>query len=157
LGPGGIPMILDSFDRLPVYAGLHPGFSRACEALRQMQASPPEDGRHAVDGERLFVIVSRDPGRGRDRSDLEFHRRYIDIQLVLEGHDVMGWRALGDCRQLKQDYDASKDIGFFADRPDSWLHVPTGHFTIFFPQDAHAPLAAEGALRKAVAKIAVDW
>jgi beta-galactosidase beta subunit len=35
--------------------------------------------------------------------------------------------------------------------------VPTGHFTIFFPQDAHAPLAAEGALRKAVAKIAVDW
>jgi len=150
-------MILDSFDRLPQYVGLHPGFAQAGEVLQRFMAAPPEDGRHVVDGERLFVIVSRDPGRGRDRSDLEFHRRYIDIQLVLEAHDVMGWRALGDCRQVKQEYDGTKDIGFCADRPETWLHVPAGHFTIFFPQDAHAPLAAEGPLRKAVAKIAVDW
>lgn len=150
-------MILDHLDRLPNYASLHPGFPMAVKALQAMMSSPPEPGRYVVDGERLFVLVARDQGRGRDASDLEFHRRYIDIQLVLEAHDVMGWRYLEDCRAIRHEYDPQRDIGFYADRPETWLLVPKGHFTIFFPQDAHAPLAATGPLMKAVAKIACDW
>jgi beta-galactosidase beta subunit len=34
--------------------------------------------------------------------------------------------------------------------------VPAGHFAIFFPEDAHAPLAGEGHLVKAVVKVAVE-
>ena len=53
-------------------------------------------------------------------------------------------------------FDAAKDITFFHDRPECWLSVPAGRFAIFFPEDAHAPLAGRGTLKKAIVKIAVD-
>ncbi len=46
---------------------------------------------------------------------------------------------------------------FFADRPETWFAVKPGSFAIFYPQDAHAPLAGTGETRKAVMKVAVDW
>ena len=54
-------------------------------------------------------------------------------------------------------FDAARDVTFFSDRPDSWLSLPAGHFAIFFPDDAHAPLAGRGTLKKAIVKIAIDW
>jgi beta-galactosidase beta subunit len=50
-------------------------------------------------------------------------------------------------------FDDTKDIGFFLDHPTTWVSVPPGSFTIFFPHDAHAPLAGRGPLKKAIVKI----
>jgi len=44
----------------------------------------------------------------------------------------------------------------FADQPSTFVSVPPGSFTIFFPHDAHAPLAGPGRLKKAVVKVAVE-
>ena len=150
-------MILDTLDRLPNYFSLHPGFAAAPAALVEMLASPPNDCRYEIAGQRLFVLVARDQARGPERSPLEFHRRYIDIQLALAAHDRIGWQPLSACQQLSQAYDATRDIGFYADRPPTWLHVARGSFAIFYPTDAHAPLAADGQVVKAVAKVAVEW
>jgi biofilm protein TabA len=35
--------------------------------------------------------------------------------------------------------------------------TPPGTFAIFFPEDAHAPMAGEGLIHKVVVKVAVDW
>ena len=45
----------------------------------------------------------------------------------------------------------------FGDKPDLWFSLPPGSFAIFFPSDAHAPLAGAGKTMKAVVKIAVKW
>jgi YhcH/YjgK/YiaL family protein len=153
----GATMILDTLDRLAVYASLHPGFVAAIPKLVEMLAAPPESGRFEIDGTRLFIVVVRDAGRGRDASPLEFHRQYIDIQVSLEADDVIGWRPLSACGQPSQPYDVDRDIGFVADRPETWLHVPRGCFAIFYPEDAHAPMATTGQVVKAVAKVAVAW
>ena len=150
-------MILDTLDRLPIYFPLHPGFAAAYEQLRLMLAEPPAPGRYVVDEDRLFAMVARDDGRGCDASPLEFHRRFIDIQLVLNEYDYIGWKPLAECQSLSHPYDATRDIGFYADRPETWVHVARGCFAIFFPEDAHAPLAAAGPVHKAVAKVAVQW
>ncbi len=44
---------------------------------------------------------------------------------------------------------------FYADRPLAWIDLPVGKFMIFYPEDAHAPLAATGDNVKAVIKVAV--
>ncbi|MCA9170103.1 MAG: YhcH/YjgK/YiaL family protein [Planctomycetales bacterium] len=150
-------MILDTLDRLPRYFPLHPGFELAHWQLTQMLASPPAPSRYVVEEDRLFTIVAQDQGRGCDASPLEFHRRYIDIQLVLDEYDYMGWKPLDECQTISQPYDGTRDIGFYADRPATWVHVPRGSFVVFFPEDAHAPLATAGSVTKAVAKIAVKW
>jgi biofilm protein TabA len=95
------------------------------------------------------------PGRTRSEAKLECHRRYIDIQLVLEGVDEMGWKPLSDCHEPMNDYSAERDIQFFRDVPASWIATPPGAFCIFFPEDAHAPLVSNGKIRKAVIKIAL--
>jgi YhcH/YjgK/YiaL family protein len=96
-------------------------------------------------------------GKTREAARLECHRKYIDIQLVLEGDEEMGWKPLADCLNPVSDYSAEKDIQFFHDAPASWVAVPPEHFTIFFPEDAHAPLVARqgGMIRKVIFKIAV--
>lgn len=150
-------MILDTLDQSARYIGLHPGFARAFEFLSDAALMQRDPGKHELDGERLFVIISHDPGRGRQGAKLESHRRYIDIQYVARGTDEMGWRPLAECEKVEMPYDPQREVAFYADAPDAWIRVPAGQFVIFWPEDAHAPLGGQGELVKAVVKVAVNW
>ena len=150
-------MILDTLAEAARYARLHPGFARAFEFLFDAALAHREPGKHELDGQRLLVIVSHDPGRGRQGAKLESHRQYIDIQYVVRGTDDMGWRPLSECRQVESPYDPQRDVAFYADPPETWIRVPAGQFVVFWPDDAHAPLGGQGELIKAVMKVAVDW
>ena len=150
-------MILDTLINSARYAGMHPAFARAFEflAVTDLAALPP--GRHDIDGDRIYVSIDHKDGRGEDGARLEAHRRYIDIQYTIDGNELIGWMPLARISSPDGGFDETKDIGFFADRPSTWISVPPGSFTIFFPHDAHAPLAGRGHLKKAIVKIAVDF
>jgi biofilm protein TabA len=148
-------MIADTLAQSTRYLALHPAFARAFEFLAQTDLLSLTPGRHAIDGDRVYVSIDHKPGRGREGARIEAHRRYIDIQLTIEGSEEIGWMPLAGCRLPAGPYDADKDITFFSDRPDTWIQAPAGHFAIFFPEDAHAPLAGHGLLKKAIVKIAL--
>jgi YhcH/YjgK/YiaL family protein len=147
-------MILDDLSSAARYAGLNPGFAAGFEFLARRDLEQLDGGRHAIDGERVFALVNRDPGRGRQGARLEAHRRYIDIQFLVSGREEIGWRPTAECRRPSEAYCAERDIMFFADDPATWIALPTGKFMIFYPEDAHAPLAAEGPNLKVVIKVA---
>jgi biofilm protein TabA len=149
-------MILDTLSNIDRYASLHPLFPRAIAYIRDTDFSTMAVGVHPIIAEQLFVIVEEAQGRSREEAQLECHRKYIDIQLVLEGTDEMGWKPLADCRQPVSEYSAAKDIQFFTDTADAWISTPANAYCIFFPQDAHAPLVSTGKIRKVVFKIAVS-
>ena len=86
---------------------------------------------------------------------LEVHRKYIDIQLILDGTDEMGWESIQKCVNPADEYNTENDIQFFKDSPSNWLTVKKGMFAIFFPDDAHLPLIGNSMIHKAVAKVAV--
>lgn len=146
-------MIFATLAQSDRYAALHPLFPRAFEYIRNTDLRSLAPGRYPILGEDLIAIVEQVPGRTRAAAKLECHRRYIDIQLVLEGVDEMGWKPLADCRDPVADY--REDIQFFHDAPASWIATPPGAFCIFFPEDAHAPLVATGNIRKVIFKVAV--
>ena len=149
-------MILATLAEADRYAALHPLFSRAFEFLRNTDLKTLAPGKHDVQGEQLFAIVEACDGRTRAEAKLECHRRYIDIQLVLEGVDEMGWKPVAACVDPATDYAAARDIRFFNDTPSNWIATPPGAFCLFFPEDAHAPLVGQGRIRKVVMKIAVQ-
>ena len=149
-------MILSTLSQADRYAALHPLFPRAFEYIRSTDLLALAPGCYPILDEKLFVIVENVAGRSRKDAKLECHRKYIDIQLVLEGVDEMGWKSLADCHNPVSDYSAERDIQFFHDIPASWIAVPPDHFCIFFPEDAHAPLVATGNIRKVIFKIAVN-
>jgi len=148
-------MIFSTLSQSDRYAALHSLFPRAFEYIRNTDLMSLAPGHHPILGEDMFAIVEHMPGRTREAAQLEVHRRYIDIQLVLEGVDEMGWKALIECREPADEYSAERDIRFFRDAPAAWIAVPTGAFCIFFPEDAHAPLVSSGSIRKVVIKIAL--
>jgi YhcH/YjgK/YiaL family protein len=148
-------MIIAALTDAERYCALHPLFARAFEFLRHTDLKVLAPGKHAVQGEDIFVIAEACAGRTRAEAKLECHRRYIDIQLVLEGVDEMGWKPVAECVNPDTDYDAARDIRFFNDVPSSWVATPAGSFCLFFPDDAHAPLVSAGFIRKLVVKIAV--
>lgn len=148
-------MIFSTLQQSSRYAALHQLFPRAFEFMRDNDLYVLAPGMHPIIDKQLFVIIEMAEGRTRAEAKLEAHRKYIDIQLVLEGVDEMGWKPLADCHQPLDAYNSDFDIGFFDDVPDSWIATPAGAFCIFFPEDAHAPLVSNGMIRKAVIKIAV--
>ena len=148
-------MILDCWENWARYVGLHHGFDKVFAFLNQVQISQLPVGRYEIAGDKVYAIAAREAGRSREAALLESHRRYIDIQWVLEGVDEMGWRPLAQCATVKSPYDPDKDIKFFADRPDVWIPVTAGTFVIFFPDDAHAPLVGDGEIHKIIVKVAV--
>jgi len=149
-------MILSTLSQSDRYAVLHPLFPRVFEYIHYTDLLSLAPGRYPIVGEQLFAIVEHVHGRTREVAKLECHRRYIDIQLVLEGVDEMGWKALSDCTQPVSDYSMEKDIQFFHDAPENWIAPPPGAFCIFFPEDAHAPLVGNDNIRKVIFKIAVS-
>lgn len=149
-------MIFSTISNAHRYAALHPLFPRAFEYIRTTDMLSLAPGVYPIVGDDLLAIVEHLPGRTRAEAKLECHRRYIDIQLVLEGVDEMGWKPLADCHDPVGDFSAEKDIRFFHDTPDTWIATPPGAFCIFFPEDAHAPLVSAGFIRKVIFKIAVE-
>ena len=149
-------IIIDTLQRAEDYYDMHPAFEKAFAFLRQNGLAELPAVRHEIDGDRLFCMISKGPGRSRAEAKLEAHRKYVDIQYVIAGTDEMGFKPTADCKLTDTSYDADKDIEFFKDQPDSWTEVPAGSFVIFFPQDAHAPLVSSGEIHKVVLKIAVE-
>ncbi len=162
-------MILDVLAQSAKYESLHPGFAPAFAHLRSAYAKcleehiVPDLGRHALDGERLQVIFERGVGRGDGGTDLEVHRRYIDIQFlfwdpdIAQADELIGWKSLSDCTKPIGAFNDQRDIQFYNDHELMWLRLMPGSFMIFYPTDAHAPLQGEGPVLKAIYKVAVDW
>lgn len=149
-------VILDSLEHAEAYFHMHPAFERAFAFLKQRALAELPPGRHEIDGDRLFCMINKGPGRSRAEAKLEAHRKYIDIQYVIAGTDEMGTKPTADCKLPDTGYDVENDIEFFRDEPESWMKVRAGSFIVFFPEDAHAPLVSAGEIHKAVLKVAVE-
>src|SRR5580692_3117093 len=97
-------MIVDTIAGSDRYLALHRGFAAAFDFLRRPDLADLAPGRYEIDGQRVFALVERATGRGAAGARLEIHRRHIDIQVSLDGHEQIGWRALADCQSIDTPY-----------------------------------------------------
>jgi len=134
-------MIGDTLEHLPRYRGLDPRLDRGLEALRRLAADPPAaDGRHELEGEDLFASLSTYPTQAPAVKSFEAHRKYLDIQAVLRGRELLYWTPLAGLAP-RSGYSVAEDIATYADPPDGGVALPlwAGVFVVLFPQDAHKP------------------
>lgn len=148
-------MILDVLENADRYVALNKGFAKAIEFLKRPDLKDLPVERYEIDGDRVYAMVSKGPGRKKEDALLETHEKYIDIQCVLAGTDTMGWKPASSCKIPSTEYDTEKDIQFFKDDPDTFFATKSGAFTIFFPEDAHMPLISSESIHKIVVKISV--
>ncbi len=149
------PMVLDVLDNAQRYFVLNHRFKKAFEFLQRKDLSQLAVGKYPIEGDLIFAIIAKEKGREKTDALLELHQKYIDIQLVLGGEDSMGWKPKLHCQKPNCDYDDSKDLQFFNDKPDSWSTLKAGYFAIFFTEDAHMPLISSGNIHKIIVKVAI--
>lgn len=149
-------MIVDHLDRAEAYASLHPLFERAFAEIRRLDPATLRAGPLEIAESRITGLVAEDEGGGRVGVTLEAHRRHIDIQYVIDGAAEMGWAARAHCIRSADAYDQAKDVELFDNSPTAWVTVPPKHFAIFLPDDAHAPIAGHGPVRRVILKVDVE-
>jgi len=135
-------MILDNLNQWRTYAGLSPRFERAFAFLQQATDLTPV-GRQAIDGDDVFAFVQRHDTKPVLGRVYESHRKYIDIQYIQRGREVMYWAPLALLTNVTMPFDAEKDAALYGPVPQGVpLPVTAGQFAIFFPEDGHIPSCA---------------
>lgn len=146
-------MIVGSLKNTARIEQMHPRFKAFFDYAKSVNPNEIELGKIELDGDNLFVNnVVLEPKTKEDAA-LEGHHEYIDIQLVLDGDEEMGWKALEDAEKISQPYDTAKDLVFYDEQPDDYVSLKPGQFAIFFPEDLHAPGISSGKIHKFIAKV----
>ena len=151
-------MIYDTLEHLEAYRGIPPGVMRGLELLRDTDFSQWEVGRHDIDGDKLFVSVQRYDSKVENNTP-EAHKKYIDIQYLVSGQELMGVAPL---EEMTEEVEARPDGDiWFYHGPVSNILLGGKRFVALWPQDAHAPcIAVDGKpmpCLKCVVKVQVDW
>jgi YhcH/YjgK/YiaL family protein len=151
-------MILDRIENANLYSALHAGFAKAFEILKDNTLAKKEDGKYSVDGEKIYYTIQRYTTKPMSQGKLEAHRKYIDIQFLLTGVELLGYAPLKGL-SFAEKYNPQKDIAFFQ-TPDEITKVKLepGLFCILFPDDAHLPgcqLEEPSEIQKVVIKIGI--
>ena len=141
---------------LEAYASLHPRFAEAFAQMKKILAEGAEDGRIVLDEDKLFVNLQSYTTKPEQSSCFEAHKKYIDIQLVLEGEEIIGYES-ADKLTLTKEYDESGDCMLYALNAEyDKIKLCRGDFVILFATEPHAPAIAVDApvaVRTAIVKV----
>jgi len=148
-------MIVDQLKNAALYK-FDKKLARALDYLAKTDFSKLPTGKVVIDGAEMFALVQNYETRLREKCRFEAHRKYIDVQYVVEGTEQMGYAHVA-ALQSAAPHDAEKDAEMFTGE-GSFIAAPAGTFLIFFPEDGHMPGVAIGKpkpVRKVVLKVKV--
>lgn len=147
-------MIVDTLDRLAAYRCLSPLIEPAIAFLRDHPGAP--DGRYDLRGDQAFAMVQTYTTEPAAAKRWEAHRTYVDVQVVLEGAEVICYAPLTTLTESAA-YDPAADLAWFTGT-GGFVPMPAGAMMILHPRDGHMPgVTADRprTVRKAVIKLAV--
>lgn len=149
-------MIFGHIDTVDMNAIGHVGVRRAIEYARTHDMAALVAGRNEVDGDALFINACSYETRAFEDCRFEAHRRYIDVQMVLEGEERIDVQFVGALEA--EPFDEEADNMFLDGEAAASVVMTPGTFVACFPDDGHKPgIAVNGpcSVKKAVFKVLV--
>ena len=133
---------------------------RGLEYLRDTDFSKLEPGRYEIDGTAIFALVQEYRPAPKEEKKPEAHRKYLDIQYVFQGSEIICYGLENRMNEVLEDLLAEKDLLFFKSVQNEMdLILIEGMYVILFPQDIHRPgcrYGDGGQVKKVVVKISKD-
>jgi YhcH/YjgK/YiaL family protein len=127
-------MVIDKIENYRLYSTLTKRLVKGFEFITTTDLTLLEPGRYQIDNDAIFAIVQEYDTKEEKDCVLEGHHKYIDIQYVISGVELMGFTPLTN--QVAVDENLEKDYTFYTGET-SMLRVEEGMFTLFFPEDLH--------------------
>ncbi|QLK62836.1 YhcH/YjgK/YiaL family protein [Enterobacteriaceae bacterium Kacie_13] len=113
-----------------------------------------------IEGRDIYAQILDLTTKPKAENPPEVHRRYIDIQFLAWGDEIIGVAADCGTNEISQSLLEERDIIFYHQMEnESEIIMKPGSYAIFFPQDVHRPGCIHNnisQIRKVVIKVKVD-
>ena len=114
-------------------------------------------GKYELEG-GAYVSVQEYTTKARSEAKYEAHKKFIDIQLILSGRELIAVTPI-EKMEIKDEYNEAKDVMFFHHNDECTDYVlEAGDFLILYPQDVPMPgvcVNERSLVRKIVVKVPV--
>lgn len=152
-------MILDKIKNKHLYQNIHERFSEVFRYIDETDFSKLPQGKTDIKGDEIFVLGNEYTTKENELNVLEAHRKYIDLQYMIDGTETIEYEVL-DGHEFHKEYDEEGDYSLFTPNEPMKLTLSSGEFAIFYPQDLHLPgIVFNGRsekIKKLVFKILID-
>jgi YhcH/YjgK/YiaL family protein len=148
-------MIVDRIENSELYCIMHPRFKTAFKFLKNVKLEDFTEEKIEIEGDNIFAIINDYTTKDADISKLEAHEKYIDIQYMLHGSELIGYSPLTNQTPCEK-YDSESDIVFYNNTPLFYTQINAGMFSILYPKDLHMPgikVNTPAPIKKIVVKI----
>lgn len=154
-------MIIGNINHLDLIPYLPTKITQVIKYIKDNVNANTPIGRYDVEGDNLFFMLSESPTRDIQDAYPEYHKKYLDVQIVLSGPEGIAISTLPPYTKVIEDDILNNDIAFVETPNEETLLTLHQHdFIVFFPGELHKPLCAinnkRSTVRKVVVKIAVS-
>jgi YhcH/YjgK/YiaL family protein len=138
---------------------LPPSLVKGLEYLASKNFSAIAQGRYDIDGNDMFALVQEYTTVPKNEKKAEFHERYIDVQFVCSGSEIIGFAPAGTRADVHENCLSDKDaITFTHVSNETDLILTNGMYVVLYPGEIHRPQCACNApvlVKKVVLKVAM--
>jgi YhcH/YjgK/YiaL family protein len=134
-------------------------WDKAFSFLKDNDLATMEVKRYEIDGANLYAPVSEYMTKNEGDVNYETHQKYIDIQYVVSGKELIGIAPVSQKKEILVPYDEAKDVMYLNVGRISNFKATPETFFIFFTDDLHRPGLKDGEsvpVRKVVVKVKID-
>ncbi|WP_300860125.1 YhcH/YjgK/YiaL family protein [uncultured Clostridium sp.] len=153
-------MIFDKIENISDYFEELPLLKKVEDFVVDFKNGKLADGTYEIDGKRVFAMVQSYRTRQQTHEMMfEAHKKYIDLQYIVNGIEKIRWARLDSVDLVEEKYSTGGDIAFYEGDAMFDFTLTKGTFLLLYPEDAHLPgLSAQKDVnvRKIVFKIQVD-
>jgi len=134
-------------------------FDLVMDFLTSLDFEAIKPGTYAIQGHSIFAKVECGIGKDEAERRFELHHKYIDVQMLLTGHERQDVTTILPSSPPHEDRLQEDDIAFYpAVGPIHSFYMHPGMFIIYFPGELHAPglFDGNGKYKKVVVKVAAN-
>lgn len=156
-GKGAVREFIEWLRKTEINSDMQERVNDALSYLKNIDANNLREGKTEVDSD-FYYTVQRYKTRSVSECKFESHKKYVDIQILLEGSEIMD---LADISRLtqKEDYDSEKDVMFWNESKSyTRTTLRQGDYIILYPEMAHrgaVNLSEEDVVTKIVGKVKI--
>ncbi|EGR7965962.1 DUF386 domain-containing protein [Vibrio vulnificus] len=118
------------------------------------------NGRYEIEGDNVFANVMNYVTESEPDKRAEVHQKYLDIQVVLSGQELILYGESYTDINSSESYDEENDFDLFNQiKEEQKLILSEGYAVIFFPGELHKPgcsIDGPNEVRKLVIKVKKD-
>lgn len=146
-------MIYGEIKELNFYRGISSALDTAIDYILSGEYKNGKAGKNVVDGDTVYFNQPAD-AKTKNVEDgfFEGHKKYIDIHIVTEGSENIGY-VPNSRAKISKTYDEEGDYELYEGKVETFFKLDGTNFLMCFPEEPHMALIKTGEKPEAVKKV----